>query len=287
MNFCARIGLSPLPATQEQLILFSAELSQSVAYSSMRTYLSAVRHLHISEGYEDPLKGTLRLSMLLQGARRAKPVKKDQRLPITPLILNKIYATLNQQPQRFDNKLLWAACCVGFFGFLRSGEFTTKQGEQFDPNSHLSIRDISLDSLANPQKVQIHLKRSKTDQWGHGFQVYLGRTDSHLCPVKALLTYVAARGFKEGPLFINRDGSPFSQQQLITSLRQALTQAGIDCTHYSGHSFRIGAATTASAKGIPETTIQALGRWRSDCYKRYIRPPQGELTSISAKLVQK
>ena len=252
----------------------------------MRTYLSAVRHLHISEGYDDPLKGTLQLSMLLQGVRRTKPATKDQRLPITPLILNKVYTILNQEPGKFDNKLLWAACCVGFFGFLRSGEFTIKQCEPFDPTSHLTIKDITIDSLMNPQKIQIHIKRSKTDQWGHGFHLYLGRTDSHLCPVKALLTYVAARGFKEGPLFINSDGSPFSQQQLVTSLRHALTQAGIDCTHYSGHSFRIGAATTASVKGIPEATIQALGRWKSDCYKRYIRLPQGELTHVSAQLVQ-
>ena len=42
-------------------------------------------------------------------------------------------------------------------------------------------------------------------------------------------------------------------------VKDILAKAGIDCTRYNGHSFRIGAATTALAKGIPECTIQTLG----------------------------
>ena len=278
--------LAPIPASQQQLILFAADLSQTVTYATMRTYLSAVRHLHISEGHRDPLEGSLQLSLLMKGARRTKPSKGDQRLPITPLILNKMYEILNREPQKYENKLLWAACCLGLFAFLSSGEFTIKPGEDFDPTWHLTINDISVDSLTDPSKIQIHIKGSKTDQWRKGIHLLVGRTDSHLCAVKAILTYIAARGFRNGPLFINIDGSSFTQQKLIVSLRNTLTKAGIDCTHYSGHSFRTGAATTVAAKGISDATIQTLGRWSSDLYKRYnIRLPHGELTHISAQLI--
>ena len=47
-------------------------------------------------------------------------------------------------------------------------------------------------------------------------------------------------------------------------LKSALTAAGIYATHYSGHLFRIGAATTAAANGVSNATIQTLGRWASD-----------------------
>ena len=35
---------------------------------------------------------------------------------------------------------------------------------------------------------------------------------------------------------------------------------------YSGHSFRIGAATTAAAKGIEDCIIKILGWWESLAY---------------------
>lgn len=40
---------------------------------------------------------------------------------------------------------------------------------------------------------------------------------------------------------------------------------------YSGHSFRIGAATTASRTGSPEHLMQITGRCSSQAYQRYIR----------------
>ena len=42
---------------------------------------------------------------------------------------------------------------------------------------------------------------------------------------------------------------------------------------------------TASAVGISADTIQTLGKWASDSYKRYIRLSRQELCSISAALV--
>jgi len=40
---------------------------------------------------------------------------------------------------------------------------------------------------------------------------------------------------------------------------------------YSGHSFCIGAVTTAAATGIADSTIQTLGQLQSSAYLLYIR----------------
>ena len=68
-------------------------------------------------------------------------------------------------------------------------------------------------------------------------------------------------------------------------LRATLSQAGVECSRFSAHSFSIGAATMAAAKGVADLTIQSLGRWKSDSFKRYIRMPHSQLVSISAQLI--
>lgn len=48
------------------------------------------------------------------------------------------------------------------------------------------------------------------------------------------------------------DMSPCTSSKLVVLIISTLTQAGIDCSSYSGHSFRIGAATTASARDFSD-----------------------------------
>ena len=46
----------------------------------------------------------------------------------------------------------------------------------------------------------------------------------------------------------------------MAAVRAVLTEAGLVAKDYAGHSFRIGAATTA---GIQDSLIKTLGRWES------------------------
>lgn len=58
-----------------------------------------------------------------------------------------------------NHLMLWAACCLGFFGFLSAGEFTFNA--PFDPVIHLSVNNIQADSLFNPQSLRILIKWSR------------------------------------------------------------------------------------------------------------------------------
>lgn len=73
----------------------------------------------------------------------------------------------------------------------------------------------------------------------------MGRTGTTLCPVSSVLAYLAIRPQTQGPLFIFENGAPLSKQVLVSHLRQALLQLGEDDKKFTGHSFRIGVATTA------------------------------------------
>ena len=73
LKFCARFNFTPIPAQEEVLILFVTELSQTLVYNSVRTYLAGVRHLHVVKSAGNPLQDKLRLQLTLAGIRRWKP----------------------------------------------------------------------------------------------------------------------------------------------------------------------------------------------------------------------
>lgn len=99
----------------------------------------------------------------------------------------------------------------------------------------------------------------------------LKKTGRLICPVQALVDYLLVRPNREGALFLQEDGSPFTKDQMIKAVRTALLQAGLSPDLFAGHSFRIGAATTAAAAGVPAHIIKFMGRWSSDAYLLYVR----------------
>ena len=114
----------------------------------------------------------------------------------------------------------------------------------------------------------------------------VGKVDGPLCPVTALLGYLLARGAGPGPLFSFEDGKPLTRIRLVEKVRRALQVAGVLSKPYSGHSFRIGAATTAARVGVEDSTIKMLGRWRSNACQLYIRTPREQLAAVSRQLVR-
>ena len=289
LSFCRQFNPSPLPVNEGILCRFVAFLfSSSLSHQSIRLYLSAVRHLQIMNGWSDPaLASYPRLKYALHGVQREGPcTDRHKRLPITPELLRRIYHVWVRKPQDFDRTKLWAAFCLGFFGFMRSGEFTCPSMEAYTPEM-LSPADVAVDSHSAPSRMTIQLRRSKTDPFGVGMTLYLGHTGDILCPVTSMLAYLAVRPASPGPLFILHNGIPLSRTRLIQSLRQTLRDAGFDDSHFSGHSFRIGAATMAARAGLRDSLIKTLGRWKSSAFTLYVRTPWQSLTAVSRTLVTK
>ena len=131
-----------------------------------------------------------------------------------------------------DNVMLWAACCLGFFRFLRAGEFTVNG--TFDPTLHLTMADVQVDSSTNPQSFRVFIKCSKTDPFHKGCFIFLGHGSFPLCPVVSLTNYLHLHGPGTGPLFIYQNGTPLSRSQLSSFLQTTLQSADIP-GKFSGH----------------------------------------------------
>lgn len=291
MTFCNAAGVSPLPVSEQSLCMFVAWLAKDgLTHQTIKSYLSAVRHFHILARYGDPFAGDPFpiLQYVLRGIKRTPTqTARQPRLPITPQILR----ILKQRWQTTaandsDYIMFWAACCMGFFGFMRAGEFVLPHRSEFDPAVSLCWEDVAVDSYHNPSMIQINLKQSKTDPFRKGISIYLGRTNTELCPVAAILAYMAVRPPGQGPFFLLKDGSYLIRDKLVAVIRRTLEEAGLDTKGFTGHSFRIGAATTAASAGIEDSVIKMLGRWESSAYQRYLRTPRESLAAVSVRLVQ-
>ena len=218
----------------------------------------------------------------------------DRRLPISVQILHGMIAAWAAPPpaaaqamepnELFDNTMLRAAASLYFFGFFRSGELMVLSVTAFDELFHLAWGDVAVDDSNPPAVIKIHLKRSKCDQLGNGVDIYVGRTGTDICPVTLALQYVRVRGPSPGPFFRRHDGSPLMKALFMAKVRQVLVLLGQDAQRYAGHSFRIGAATAAAQAGLEDSVIQALGRWSSSAFLRYVHTPRRRLAAYSRQL---
>ena len=110
----------------------------------------------------------------------------------------------------------------------------------------------------------MHIKQSKTDPFRQGAHIYLGRTYKHICPVQAILSYLAMQDTHPAQCL-------FSLMAGCSELDKILGKLNLQTHQYNTHSFRIGAATSAKHTGMSDVLIKTLGRWQSDTYQRYIR----------------
>lgn len=267
-----------IPAAPSTLHLFVAFLANSVSHKTIRVYLAAVRHSHVVQGFPEPSHDPL-LQYALRGIQRQQGNKVRQRYPITPVLLKHLKTQLHNHSALclHDKRMLWAAFCTAFYGFMRSSEFTSPSIGSFDPDQSLLRRDVS----QRNDCYLLNLKSSKTDPFRHGTTIVLPAIGTSTCPAQALAKYLAmARSITpDAPLFQFANGHYLTRIVFTHWVKVLLSPSG-----FSSHSFRIGAATTAAAAGIPEWLIQTLGRWTSQCYKTYIRTPRPTICAAMRKI---
>ena len=276
----------PSESFMENFVSYCAS-ALNLGYHTIKLYLCGIRHHFILLGYGNIFNPMERLQVTLRGIKKShsKPVKP--RIPITSEIMSKLHGVLARGfINHFTDIMMWAALCAGFFGALRCGEFTVSS--VFDPDVNLRLGDVSLHngSDVGPQCVTLHLQSSKTDPFRKGTDIMLFATGRVLCPLVAFQAYLHLRAgdSPSSPLFITQLGAPLSRNQFIQWLRAIMDRAGLPSSSASGHSLRRGFATSASEKNVPDHIIKVMGRWKSDCYTRYVETHKSTLAAAHLSL---
>ena len=138
---------------------------------------------------------------------------------------------------------------------------------------HLSFGDARVNNRSSPEWMEVCIKAFKTDPFRKGVTIYIKVTGGDLCPVAALLGYMVVQGNHDGPMFLFSNGDYLTRDHFVAQLHCALTAAGMVCTLYAGHSFR-----------IQDSLIKTLGRWESSAYTVYIRTPSSTLVAVLRSL---
>ncbi|XP_071169413.1 uncharacterized protein [Mytilus edulis] len=279
--------INSVPIIDEDCLIYFVTYcknSLKLAHATIKVYLAGIRHNYLRIGHPDPLTNCARLECILRGIKKSQNNVKQKRLPITSQILKQLCCMLKQGVfSPFVDLMLQCSFNLAFFGFLRCGEFT--YSSKIARQDTLLIQNIDLDIkepksvLTGPtpfQNFTVHLNSSKCDPFREGINITIFENDI-FNPVDLMRRYLQVRknygARPDSYLFVHDEynNAPLSRDTFISLLRESLFRLGYNDSKFCGHSFRIGAATSAAAAGVEDHIIQTLGRWSSDCYIRYIR----------------
>ncbi|SOV05166.1 uncharacterized protein UDID_17854 [Ustilago sp. UG-2017a] len=282
-TFCAwhfGANIACLPTTGVQLLEWLGSMSSTGrSYHSAKHELGHLRSHHVDlglslAGFEcSHLERALRSYKRVHGARRT-----GAKLPITLPLLRHLVAAVDTfgNLSARDRAVFKAVFTLSFACFLRSGEVIWDRCT--DPAVVLRVGSVELAA----DHAVVTLPVSKTDPFRLGVKVVTPLVGGPECPIAHLCRLLSGRP-SSAPLFgLGPSGAdPLPRSSFVAILRRAIAFTGLAPSAYAGHSFQCGATTWAARLGASPETIQCLGCWNSDCFRRYVDHSAGEHRDLS------
>ena len=275
IQFCAQFALDPTMLDERLILRFIAYLnSLSIAPSSIKVYLSAIRAWAISIGLPPPFIYTPKVNWAMRSIVRDAP-PPNRVPPFTYTMLRRVHQSL---AYTHDNITVFTAMLLAYFACMRSSEFCPSSGVAH----HLTPSSLSF-IPAQPPYMVVAVRSSKNSI--KGYSVVVGCSGTAVCAYCWMRHYLARFPRPPAaPLFILASGAPLTHASLSRHMRSFARQAGLPELQFTPHSLRAGAATDAAQAGAPDSAIQQLGRWASLAYRIYMRPSQAQQAQVSRRL---
>ncbi|XP_041442960.1 uncharacterized protein LOC121401588 isoform X3 [Xenopus laevis] len=253
-------------STKDLLSFLALMYREGKSKAGASATLAAISHFSVAEGRPEIVRSPV-ISKVIKGWARAEGPRVDEREPIVESRLTLVIRALKKVCfDQFEYMLFRAAFTLAFGGALRLSELvppSKKAAGKGLMDKHVVIQE---------GKALDYVSRSKTDQEGKGRWIGIEATGKITCTVKALVNYRTVRPGGGQLLLLHKDSSPLSAFQFSQVLKKAVIVNGWDPKKFSSYSFRIGAATEAAMRGECIEKIKKMGRWKSEAYRKYIRP---------------
>jgi integrase len=214
-----------------------------LAVATLAQAKSAISQRHEEAAHTSPCAAPL-VKEAWAGIRRRLGVAQNQKQPLDADQLRAMYAAL---PDGLLGVRDGALIGLGFSGAFRRSELVA-----------LDVTDLSFVRRG----LEARVRRSKTDQEGHGLTKNIGRgRDPTTCTVRAVRDWLALACIAEGPVFrsVDRHGNVRSTRltgrAVALILKRAAADAGIEEREISGHSLRAGFVTEAKKHGADDAAI--------------------------------
>lgn len=265
------------------------------APGTIKLRLAAIRSIHLTLGYPDPLQQMPRIPLAIAGIRRRFGTK-ERRRPVTPEMLSWLGEHL-QYGRTEEASLLWGALTLGFFFLLRASEYLDvgyvdlKRGLRGgDISLKREGRPCDLSNLHEADEVTVLVRGSKTDIYNRGQVRNHFKTTEKVCVVKAMIQLY--RHFpqryqggseSEDPLFRTRDEHPIPRTA-ITALIERAARLGLPEGDLGTHSLRFGGASAIWAQFQDSAMVKRWGRWSSDSFQTYIWEARNTAKGVAQKM---
>ena len=281
--FTLYFKLPPLPTTVDTLVCFLEFMARTVGHPHLKHLLSSVKFMHEALDLPFPVNSFM-VDMTMQGLKRRLAKVPFQVLPITPVILRRMYSHLNMSKPR--DRALWCSYLLSFYGLLRKSSAVPKSNA-YDVTKVLVRRNVAVDTQNN--MVYIYLGYGKTNNFCTRDVIIPipGNSDPAMDPVRHLSALFATVNTNpESPAFSFAKDQFVNYSSFTSRLKILLKKAGYDPALYSGHSFRRGGATFLHQCGGTALSIQASGDWSSQCFTRYLYLSEAERLNSQALMAR-
>ncbi len=256
-DWCSDNGLCPLPAAPETVAAFISFLAESgKGNATVNQTLAAISVAHRIAGLPTPTTDVA-VQKAARGFRREFGTAPRKKPAATADIVKKMLLVLEAGGTVRDTRDA-ALLAVGFAGGFRRSELVS-----------LNVEDLSWETEDGIQCCVIQVRKSKTDQEGHGMEkAVFASDDPRFSPPLLLRRWLDLAKISEGPVFrrIRRgghvQGTRVSDQVVMMAVRRAAAMAGIPLA-LSAHSLRSGFVTTAVRQGRTPDEISVQTGHRS------------------------
>jgi site-specific recombinase XerD len=248
-KWCETKNISPIPATADNLAMYVDDLSHTCKSATIRRRVNSLGTVLKLSKNADPTKDPEVILALKRMHRRIGRHQK-QATPLTHNHLERLLSNCSDDLKGMRNRVLLQ---LGYETMRRRSELCAFRFEDLE--------------VRNDVKPILHLRKSKADQESIGRVIPISHELGDLIEkwrenVGTDIGFILRAIDKHGNIASNL--SPASISKILNSIAGSAASTSLPRKHFSGHSFRVGAALDLLIQGETLERIMVKGGWKSD-----------------------